>query len=67
MVVSSSSLSGIFGPFRPNFMLDFELYKYHHNLVSVDLEWSLASPQAGHMAKIKLNRTSCCRPGTLQG
>ena len=67
MVVFSISLPGIFGTFRPTFTLDIELYKYHHNVVSVVLEWSLASPQAGHMAKIKLNRTSCCRPGTLQG
>ena len=67
MTVSSGLLPTIFGPFRTKYIPDIELYKYHNNLVPVDLEWSLASPQAGHMAKIKLNRTSCCRPGTLQG
>ena len=60
-------LPSILGIFRTKYIPDIELFKYHHNLVSVDLEWSLASPQAGHMAKIKLNRTSCRRPGTLQG
>ena len=60
-------LPSILGIFRTKYIPDIELFKYHHNLVSVDLEWSLASPQAGHMANIKLNCTSCRRPGTLQG
>jgi hypothetical protein len=67
MAASSGLLPSIFGPFRTNYIPDIELYKYHLNLVSVNLERSLASPQVGHMANIKLNRTSRRRPGTLQG
>ena len=65
--MSLGSFSSISGSFRTNYIAYIELYRYHGNLFHVDLEWSLASPQAGHMAKIKLNRTSCRRPGTLQG
>jgi hypothetical protein len=67
MKASSGLLPSIFGSFRTMYIPDIELYKYNHILVSINLERSLASPQVGHMAKIKLNCTSCRRSGTLQG
>jgi len=65
-MLPDSSLSTL-EPFPTSFIANIELYKYDHNLFSVDLDRSLASPQTGHMAKIKLNCTSCRRPGTWQG
>ena len=54
MKKSLESSSTNFEPFRTNYIADIELYKHDHNLFSVDLERSLASPQTGHMANISL-------------